>query len=243
MWEIGFPRRHRSVSKTHRWLNNLGLVILNSLVLRLLFPGAAVGIALYAESQLWGLFHLPVFASWQIILVVVSLVLLDGLIWLQHRLFHTVPFLWRLHRLHHADTDLDVTTALRFHPLEMLLSMLIKASAIVLLGLPVIAVLVFEILLNTSAMFNHSNIKLPDRLDRCLRIILVTPDMHRVHHSCHSNEAHSNFGFCLPWWDKLTGTYVDQPKDGHADMVIGLPGARKAEDTRLGRLLIQPFSR
>ena len=244
LWEIGSPRRALSMSKPKRWLNNLGLLVFNSLVLRLLFPGAAVGIAVVAESRQWGLFHQDIFEHWPaVVLTGVSLVLLDGLIWYQHRLFHSVPALWRLHRLHHADTDFDVTTALRFHPLEILLSMLIKAVVVITLGVPVLAVLAFEILLNASAMFNHANIRLSTRTDRVLRTLVVTPDMHRVHHSWHSEETHSNFGFCLSWWDKLAGTYIEQPRDGHQHMVIGLRQFRKERDSRLDHLLMQPFVR
>lgn len=244
LWEIGLPRRALSMSKPKRWLNHLGLLIFNSLVLRLLFPGAAVGVAALAESKQWGLFHQDTFEHWPVaVLIGVSLILLDGMIWFQHRLFHSVPALWRLHRLHHADTDFDVTTALRFHPLEIVLSMLIKAAVVIVLGIPVIAVLMFEILLNASAMFNHANIRLSIRADRLLRLLLVTPDMHRVHHSWHREETHSNFGFCLSWWDKLAGTYIAQPKDGHQQMTIGLRQFREERDSRLDHLLIQPFVR
>ncbi|MDP2504645.1 sterol desaturase family protein [Oceanobacter sp. 3_MG-2023] len=236
------PRRPLHASKPQRWLNNLGLVVLNSLILRLLFPAAAVGIALLAEQHHWGLLHTPLLEQLPSpLLLVATILLLDYLIWAQHRVFHAVPLLWRLHRMHHTDLDIDVTTALRFHPLEILLSMLIKTAVITLLGLPALAVLLFEILLNASAMFNHANIRLPDRLDRHLRRIIVTPDMHRVHHSWHPAETHSNFGFFLSVWDQLFGTYVPQPKDGHLNMTIGLKQYRQPQDSRIDQLLIQPF--
>ena len=244
VWELYRPRRPLDAPKAYRWLNNLGLVMVNSLVLRLLFPGAAVGVALLAEQQQWGLFHLTgISSAWPLITCVLALVLLDGLIWAQHWLFHHVPLLWRLHRLHHADVDLDVTSGLRFHPLEILLSMLIKASMITVLGVPVLAVLVFEIWLNAMAMFNHANIRLPQQLDAKLRWLVVTPDMHRVHHSWHADETNSNFGFNLSCWDRWFGTYRAQPRDGHESMILGLPHFRHLRDTRLDRLLAQPFVR
>ncbi len=244
LWEIRAPKRPLNASKPQRWANNLGLMVLNSLLLRLVFPSAAVGVALLADAQQWGVFHhMRFFVDRPSLSLLFGIVLLDWLIWAQHRLFHRVPALWRLHRMHHADPDLDVTSGLRFHPLEILISMAIKAVAIVVLGLPVMAVLVFEILLNASAMFNHANVRLPYTLDKWLRLIIVTPDMHRVHHSWHLDEAHSNFGFNLPWWDRLFGTYRAQPKDGHQGMTIGLHQFRETRDLQLDRLLIQPFVR
>jgi len=209
-WEVLAPRRALTVSKALRWINNIGLVVLDSLVLRLLFPAAAVGMAVFVRDQGWGLFNyfeLP----WAVV-VPGSVVLLDFIIYLQHVLVHAVPALWRLHRVHHADPDYDVTTGARFHPLEIVLSMLIKFASIVVLGPPVVAVVLFEVVLNATAMFNHGNIRLPVSLDRVLRLFVVTPDMHRVHHSVEDDEANSNFGFNLPWWDRLFGTYRDQPR-------------------------------
>lgn len=242
-WEIIAPRRALRQSKAWRWANNLGIVVINGLLLRLLFPAAAVGIALLAQSNGWGILNQKLFApyatgAW---VIVSGIILLDLVVWAQHVVFHKVPVLWRLHRVHHADLDFDVTTALRFHPLEILLSMLIKVAVIVLVGLPVLTVLLFEILLNATAMFNHGNVRLPPTFDRLLRWVIVTPDIHRVHHSWYPEETNSNYGFNLPWWDRLFKTYRDQPKDGHGEMTIGLHQFRKARDSRLDRLLILPF--
>lgn len=243
VWEILAPRRTSRQSKTWRWGNNLGILVIDSLLIRLLFPAAAVGIALLAQANGWGILNqtalTPYTANGWIIIV--SIILLDLVVWAQHLVFHKVPVLWRLHRLHHADLDFDVTTALRFHPLEILLSMLIKAAVIIFAGLPAISVLLFEILLNATAMFNHGNVRLPRALDRVLRWVIVTPDMHRVHHSWYPEETNSNYGFNLPWWDRLFNTYRDQPKHGHEAMTIGLNQFREKRDTRLDRLLIQPF--
>lgn len=220
LWEVVAPRRALTVSRAVRWANNLGLVFFNSFILRLIFPAAAVGMAAFAGEQGWGIFNYyavsPVFA------VVVSVVAMDFVIYLQHIMVHAVPVLWRLHRVHHADLDFDVTTGARFHTLEIILSMLIKFATIAVLGPPVVAVVIFEVVLNATAMFNHSNVRLPLGLDRILRWVVVTPDMHRVHHSVEDDEANSNFGFNLPWWDRLFGTYRDQPRAGHENMSIGI---------------------
>jgi len=228
LWETFAPRRAVTVSKPVRWLNNLGLVFFNTALLRLIFPAAAVGMAAFASRQGWGVFNYLDAPAW--LAVVVSVVALDFVIYLQHVMMHAVPALWRLHRMHHADLDFDVTTGTRFHPLEMILSMLIKFATIAVLGPPVIAVVIFEVLLSGAAMFNHGNVSLPPALDRVARWIVVTPDMHRVHHSVEDDEANSNFGFNLPWWDRLFGTYRDQPRAGHDGMTIGIhkyrtPGA------------------
>lgn len=220
LWEVLVPRRSLTVSKPVRWVNNLGLVFFNSFLLRLIFPAAAVGMAAFASSQGWGIFNYYETPFW--LAVVVSVVAMDFIIYLQHVMVHAVPALWRLHRMHHADLDFDVTTGARFHPVEIILSMLIKFATIVVLGPAVIAVVVFEVLLNATAMFNHGNVRLPLGLDRLLRWIVVTPDMHRVHHSVEDDEANSNFGFNLPWWDRLLGTYRDQPRAGHTGMTIGI---------------------
>jgi len=220
LWEIMTPRRRPRTSKTVRWANNLGLVFLNSFVLRLAFPAAAVGMALHADQQGWGLFNVIEAPYWAAVLL--SVMALDFFIWLQHVMVHAIPVLWRLHRVHHADLDFDVTTGARFHTLEILLSMLIKFAVILLLGPPLVAVVIFEVLLNATAMFNHGNVRLPQALDRVLRLIVVTPDMHRVHHSVEDDETNSNFGFNLPWWDRLFGTYRAQPRDGHETMTIGI---------------------
>lgn len=219
-WEVLAPRRVLKLSKLMRWANNLGLVAFNSFLLRLLFPAAAVGVAALAADNDWGLmnyYDVPF-----VIAVVLSVIAMDCVIYLQHVMVHAVPLLWRLHRVHHADPDFDVTTGARFHPIEIILSMLIKFATIVLLGAPVLAVIVFEIVLNAMAMFNHSNIRLPGVIDKALRFLVVTPDMHRVHHSVEDDEANSNFGFNLSWWDRLFGTYRDQPRAGHEAMHIGI---------------------
>lgn len=240
LWEILAPRRVLMVSKSVRWLNNLGLVFLNSFILRFLFPAAAVGVASYASQQGWGLFNNVELPSWFAIMA--SVIILDFIIYIQHVMVHAIPLLWRLHRVHHADLDYDVTTGARFHPIEIILSMLIKFATIILLGPPVIAVILFEIILNATAMFNHGNIGLPKSLDKIVRWFLVTPDMHRVHHSVEDDEANSNFGFSLPWWDRLFGTYRDQPRGGHKAMTIGINKFRDPKQvSRLPGMLALPF--
>ena len=240
LWELLAPRRVLTAGKAVRWANNLGLVALNTLLLRLVFPAAAVGMAALARDQGWGLLHHFQVAAWLAIPVVV--IALDFVIWLQHVMVHAIPALWRLHRVHHADPDFDVTTGSRFHPLEIMLSMLIKFATITLLGPPVVAVIVFEVLLNATAMFNHGNVRLPARLDRILRWFVVTPDMHRVHHSVRDVETNSNFGFNLPWWDRLFGTYRDQPRAGHEGMTIGIRGYTQPRDvTWLPGMLMLPL--
>ncbi len=240
LWELLAPRRALTVSKTQRWLNNLGLVVFNTLLLRWLFPTTAVGLAAFAADHGWGLLNLyPLAAPWAVLLAVVAL---DFIIYLQHVLVHAVPALWRLHRVHHADLDYDVTTGARFHPLEIILSMLIKFAAIVVLGPPLLAVVLFEVILNAMAMFNHANARLPAGLDKVLRWLVVTPDMHRVHHSVEDNEANSNFGFNLSLWDRLFGTYIAQPRAGHAGMSIGIHHYRDPRQVdRLPGMLALPF--
>jgi sterol desaturase/sphingolipid hydroxylase (fatty acid hydroxylase superfamily) len=240
LWELAAPRRALTVSKALRWGNNVTLVVLNTVILRLIFPAAAVGMAAFADEQSWGLFNYYDAPYW--FSVIASVVILDFFIWLQHVMVHAVPALWRLHRVHHADLDFDVTTGARFHPLEILLSMLIKFAVIALLGPPVVAVVIFEVLLNATSMFNHGNVRIPRRLDAALRWFVVTPDMHRVHHSIEDDETNSNFGFNLPWWDRLFGTYRAQPRAGHGSMTIGI---RTYRDTGhcswLSGILIMPF--
>ena len=220
VWEVLAPRRALTVSRAVRWANNLGLVFLNSFILRLIFPAAAVGMAAFASEQGWGIFNYHDVSP--AVAVIASVVAMDFIIYLQHIMVHAVPMLWRLHRVHHADPDFDVTTGARFHTLEIILSMLIKFATIAVLGPPIVAVVIFEVVLNATAMFNHSNVRLPPGLDRVLRWIVVTPDMHRVHHSVEDDEANSNFGFNLPWWDRFFGTYRDQPRAGHENMIIGI---------------------
>jgi sterol desaturase/sphingolipid hydroxylase (fatty acid hydroxylase superfamily) len=240
IWEIYAPKRVLSVSKLQRWSNNLGLLLLNSLVLRLLFPAAAVGIAYAAAEAGWGLFNHLALPFW--IEVVAAVLLLDLAIYLQHLLMHRVPLLWRLHRVHHADLDIDMTTGSRFHTLEILLSMLIKWAVIFLLGPALLAVLIFETLLNGMAIFNHANVRLPAALDRLLRLLLITPDVHRVHHSILLRETNSNYGFNLSVWDRLFRTYRAQPEKGHVGMTIGIPGFRDARQVdRLPGMLALPF--
>jgi sterol desaturase/sphingolipid hydroxylase (fatty acid hydroxylase superfamily) len=220
LWERISPRRRLQTSKAVRWINNLGLVLFNSVLLRLVFPAAAVGMAVFTAEQGWGLFNYFETPFW--LAVLLSVAAMDFFIWLQHVMVHTIPVLWRLHRVHHADLDFDVTTGVRFHTLEILLSLLIKFAVIMLLGPPVVAVVIFEVVLNATAMFNHSNVHIPPHLDRLLRLVVVTPDMHRVHHSVADDETNSNFGFNLPWWDRLFGTYRAQPRCGHETMTIGI---------------------
>jgi sterol desaturase/sphingolipid hydroxylase (fatty acid hydroxylase superfamily) len=237
--EALLPRRRRSFSRARRWPNNLGIVAVDTVVLRLIFPTAAVGAALAAEARGVGL--LPWLGLPAPVAVLVAVLLLDLAIYLQHVLFHAVPALWRLHRMHHADLDFDVTTGLRFHPVEILLSMVIKLMVVVALGAPAVAVLIFEVLLNATAMFNHANLRLPAWLDRTLRPVLVTPDMHRVHHSAVPRETDSNFGFNLAVWDRLFGTYRAQPAAGHDAMTIGIAQFRDPGELRLDRMLTQPL--
>jgi sterol desaturase/sphingolipid hydroxylase (fatty acid hydroxylase superfamily) len=239
LWELLGPRRKQVFGRGRRWPSNLGVVAVDTVFVRLVFPTTAVGLALIAAAHGWGLFNTIKTPTW--IAIVSSVVLLDLAIYLQHVLFHAVPALWRLHRMHHADLEFDVTTGLRFHPFEILLSMLIKFGVIGTLGAPAIAVLIFEVLLNATSMFNHGNVRFPASLDRFLRWIVVTPDMHRVHHSILSRETNSNFGFNLPWWDRLFGTYRAQPAAGHDAMTIGIEQFREARELGLDRMLIQPF--
>lgn len=239
VWELAAPRRRREIPRLVRWTNNLALVVIDTIILRLTFPILAVGLAVMAEERSWGLFNVIGAPGWVAILV--SIVALDLAIYLQHVMFHAVPALWRLHRMHHADLEFDVTTGLRFHPAEILLSMGIKLAVVAALGPPAVAVLIFEVLLNATAMFNHSNIRLPAGLDRVLRWLVVTPDMHRVHHSILPAETNSNFGFNLPWWDRLLGTYRAQPAAGHDGMTIGIEQFRTRRELWLDRMLVQPL--
>ncbi len=240
LWERLAPRRAPTVSTALRWVNNLGLLLLNTVLLRLLFPAAAVGLAYSAQVNGLGLFNLLDWPYW--LEVIVAVLLLDLAIYLQHVAMHHVPLLWRLHRVHHADLDFDLTTGSRFHSIEILASMLIKWGVILLLGPALLAVLIFEVLLNCMAIFNHANVSLPAWLDRRLRLLLVTPDMHRVHHSVLRRETDSNFGFNLSLWDRMFKTYVDQPERGHDAMTIGINGFRNEREVeRLPGMLKLPF--
>ena len=238
-WEVFAPRRRLAAGRLLRWPSNLGIVVVDALAIRLVVPAAAVGASLYAAGHGIGLFH---YLSLRLSLAaLLGFLVLDLIIYAQHIVFHRVPWLWRLHRMHHADLDIDVTTGLRFHPFEILISLGIKIAAVLAFGIPPVAVFVFEVVLNASSMFNHSNVSMPPRLDRILRLVLVTPDMHRVHHSVVRAETDSNFGFNLPWWDRLFGTYRREPRAGHNGMTIGLPVFRDTRELRLDRMLTQPF--
>jgi sterol desaturase/sphingolipid hydroxylase (fatty acid hydroxylase superfamily) len=239
LWELLAPRRRQVVGRLRRWPANLGIVVIDTLLVRLVFPTAAVGVALLAQLGGWGL--LPALQAPPWLAVLIAVVVLDLAIYLQHVLFHAVPVLWRLHRMHHADLEIDVTTGARFHPIEILLSMAIKLGVVAALGAPAVAVLIFEVLLNATSMFNHGNVRLPVRLDRVLCWLVVTPDMHRVHHSIIPHETNSNFGFNLPWWDRMFGTYRAQPQAGHDGMTIGIEQFRDPRELRLDRMLLQPF--
>ncbi len=238
LWEVAAPRRRREISRVLRWTNNLALVVLDTAILRLTFPILAVGLAVIAQERSWGLFNNIDAPAW--VASLASMLLLDLAIYLQHVMFHAVPGLWRLHRMHHADLEFDVTTGLRFHPVEILISMGLKLVVVAAIGPPAAAVLLFEVFLNATSLFNHANIEMPHPVDRVLRLIVVTPDMHRVHHSVNPVETNSNYGFNLPWWDRLLGTYRAQPAKGHNGMEIGIEQFRTLRDLRLDRMLIQP---
>ncbi len=240
-WEVLRPRRQLSMPRALRWSNNGLLSALNSVVLSLVFPVLAVGVALLAGQRHWGLFNLLEAPAW--LSIPLFLLVFDLAIYWQHRLYHRLPLLWRLHRVHHADPDFDVSTGIRFHPLSIILSMSIKLVLVVLLGPPAIAVLVAEVLLNVISMFNHGNIGISPRVDKYLRLFLVTPDMHRLHHSVVEDETNSNFGFNFPWWDRLFGSYRDQPEGGHSAMEIGVRGFQRAEDQVIHRLILHPLYR
>ncbi|MGM0583213.1 MAG: sterol desaturase family protein [Pseudomonadota bacterium] len=239
LWEVAAPRRRRDIPRVIRWTNNLALVALDTAILRLTFPLLAVGLAVMAEDRGWGLFNNIDAPVW--LAIVISMLALDLAIHLQHVMFHAVPGLWRLHRMHHADLDFDATTGLRFHPVEILISMGIKLAAVAALGPPAVAVLLFEVILNATALFNHANIDLPRPVDRILRLFAVTPDMHRVHHSTDPRETNSNYGFNLPWWDRLPGACIAQPAKGHEGKEIGIEQFRTRRDLRLDRMLVQPL--
>ena len=241
-WEMLAPRRPLTVGKSPRWFSNLALVALNAILVRLVLPLSAFGTAAFAAKHGWGILNLWSAPAW--LRFVIAVAALDFAIYLQHVLFHAVPALWRLHMVHHADLDFDVTTGLRFHTIEILISTFLKVGVVVALGSPVWAVLTFEVLLNATSMFNHGNVRLPVWLDRLVRFVVVTPDMHRVHHSTERREANSNFGFNLPWWDRLLGTYRSQPAAGHEGMQIGVAHVRDEQVVeRLPAMLALPFAR
>lgn len=234
-----WPRRVLTGPKLKRWLGNLSMSVISTAILRLILPIVPTGLAIFLAEKGWGLLNIIPLPYW--IAVALSVLALDMLIYWQHVLFHEHPLLWRLHRMHHADTDIDASTGIRFHPIEIILSMLIKLAAILLLGPPAVGVLIFEILLNGCAVFNHANVHIPIRVDSILRLFVVTPDQHRVHHSTHPNEFNANYGFNFPWWDRLFGTYVPQPHEGHTKMRIGLNIFRNPDFVRISRMLTIPF--
>lgn len=240
LWERSAALRRQEVRRVPRWRTNLGMGAIDVLILRAAYPAGAVGAAFVAERYGWGAFN-----AWPIpaaVEVVATVLLLDLLIYFQHWAFHSMPWLWRIHRVHHADPEVDVSTALRFHPAESALSMLLKAGVALLLGMPPLGVLLFEIILNAAAMFNHTNASLPAGLELQVRRVLVTPDMHRIHHSTHGPETNSNFGFSLSWWDRLFRTYRASPRVSQVRMPIGLPDAAASPaHYRLGSALLMPF--
>jgi sterol desaturase/sphingolipid hydroxylase (fatty acid hydroxylase superfamily) len=239
IWEAVAPRRRRQFKRRTRWPHNVALLAVDLAVVRVLIPGVAIAVAMAGELNGWGLFNIFQPPTW--IGIPLAVAFLDLAVYFQHVAFHAVPTLWRLHRVHHTDLDFDVTTGTRFHPVEILISTGIKCAAIAAIGAPVVAVLAFEILLNASSMFNHGNVGIAPGIERWLRWLVVTPDMHRVHHSAVFNETSSNFGFTLPFWDRLLGTYLSQPAAGHQSMTIGVDAFRSEEDLRIDRLLIQPL--
>ena len=239
IWEVLAPRRTPRFRRRTRWPHNLFLLVIDIVVIRVLAPGAAIAVAMAGEINGWGPFNVVQPPTW--LGVPMAVAFLDLVIYFQHVAFHAVPTLWRLHRVHHTDLDFDVTTGTRFHPIEILISTGVKCAAVAAIGAPVVAVLAFELLLNATSMFNHGNVRVAHAFDRWLRWLVVTPDMHRVHHSIIFNETSSNFGFNLPWWDRLLGTYRSQPAGGHEAMTIGVDAFRSAADLRIERLLIQPF--
>ena len=240
--EALMPRRERRFPRSRRWFTNLGILLsdyLATLIVFVVVPVTATVAAMWAETNQFGLFHwlsVPVWAQW-----IIGIAFLDFVIWGQHLVTHKVPVLWRIHRVHHTDEDLDASSAIRFHPVEIILSIFVKSAAVVLIGAPAIVVVVFEALVNGSALFNHANLKLPARLDRAIRLVFVTPDMHRVHHSVYNQETDSNYGFALSIWDRLFRTYVPEPRDGHDDMRVGLIEWQDGAPTKLMWSLALPF--
>ncbi len=238
-WEIVAPRRPLTTSKLARWYSNLGLVLIDSIAVRLVSSTALVGVALLAQQRGWGIFNQLPFPY--LLNVIFSVLILDFAIYLQHIMFHSVPLFWRLHMVHHTDLDFDVTTGVRFHPIEILLSLGIKTIVVILLGSPPVAVVIFEVLLNGTSMFNHGNVRYSQNVDSILRLLVVTPEMHRVHHSTIRWETNSNLGFNFPWWDRLFGTYRPQPAKGHLEMTIGLDQYKEPNKLTLPWLLVLPF--
>jgi sterol desaturase/sphingolipid hydroxylase (fatty acid hydroxylase superfamily) len=239
IWELIAPRKTLTVSKVVRWYSNLGITVINTFLLRLFFPIMAVGMANLAQERQWGLMNHIDVPFWPVVFL--SVVVLDFIVYLQHVMFHQVPIFWCLHRMHHTDLNIDVTTGSRFHPIEIFISMVIKVGVVIGLGIPPVAVVIFEVFLNVMAMFNHGNIYIPSGIDRVLRWLVVTPDMHRIHHSVLPQETYSNYGFNISLWDRLFGTYCHQPQNGHDRMDIGIEIFRNTKFLNLHWLLIQPF--
>lgn len=239
IWEFVAPLRPLTTPKPQRWFSNLTIVILNTLVVRLFFSTTVVGFAVIASQNGWGFLNLLGWPNW--LAGIAAVVALDFILYLQHVMFHAVPFLWRFHMMHHADLDVDVTTGARFHLVEIVVSMIIKLAAVALIGASPRAVITFEILLNATSMFNHGNVRMPGGLDRVMRWMVVTPDMHRVHHSVIREETNSNFGFNLPWWDRLLGTYRPAPERGQTGMILGLNQFRDPSQLTLPWMLALPF--
>ncbi len=239
IWEMKNPRRTQTIPRNIRWAANFGIVIMSTLSIRFLFPFFTVGMAVFCQKQGWGFLNYFDFSYGA--KIILSLLFFDMAIYLQHVLGHTVPLIWRLHRMHHADLEYDVSTGLRFHPIEVIFSIMVKMVFIAALGPPAVAVLISEISLNVIAMFNHGNVNIPEKVDKILRLFIITPDMHRVHHSATRAETDSNYGFFLPWWDWIGGTYVAQPQKGHKEMTIGLEYFRELKFLKLHWLLAQPF--
>lgn len=241
LWEALAPRRVDPPARMRRWPTNIAFAVFGTLVARVAVPGGAAAFATFLQAQEWGLFGRAGLSGW--IAVAAGIAVLDLAIYVQHRIFHAVPALWRLHRMHHSDLMFDTTTGVRFHPLEIGLSLAIKLAVVAATGAPPEAVFAFEVLLNASSLFNHANIRMPAALERVLRLVVVTPDMHRIHHSVRRDETDSNFGFSVSWWDRLFGTYRAEPADGQLGLTIGLPEYRNAGSLGLWRLLLQPFGR
>ncbi len=239
LWEVFAPRRNLTTSKTTRWVSNLGLVAIDSIIVRLALPAGLAGVAILAQQRSWGFFNQ--FELSDLSRIILSVLTLDLTIYLQHVMFHSAPLLWRLHMVHHSDMDIDVTTGVRFHPIEIILSMGIKMMAVILIGAPPASVLIFEIILNGTSMFNHGNVRYSQQIDFFLRLLVVTPEMHRVHHSTIRWETNSNLGFNFPWWDRLFGTYRDQPAKGHLEMTIGLDQYKEPQKLTLPWLIALPF--
>ncbi len=239
LWELAIPRRPLTTSKRTRWFSNLSLVLIDSIVVRLAFPAGLAGIAVLVHRQGWGILNLLEFPP--LLKIILGVLILDLAIYLQHVMFHSAPVLWRLHMVHHSDMNIDVTTGVRFHPIEILLSMGIKTIVVFLIGAPAIAVLIFEIILNGTSMFNHGNVRYSQAIDSILRLFVVTPEMHRVHHSTIRWETNSNLGFNFPWWDRLFGTYRSQPAKGHLEMTIGLDQYKEPQKLTLPWLIVLPF--